>query len=251
MDNPLPEFTTRIAETILNGFNRHFSIFTRITKEAGARFEKAAWDEERAVSRERIKLFDLRVNDATEDLKQQFNLTPFNGELWFEVKRQYVQLISNHYQPELAETFYNSVFCALFHRDYFDNSYIFVRAAVSTEYINSEKPAYHVYYPKNRGFRNSIRQVLLDSSINLPFEDLERDVRNISRTLIKHTFPKPRKAHLNFQFQVISSVFYRNKAAYIVGKCINSSLEIPFAIPLLHATHQSITADAIIIGTKG
>jgi isocitrate dehydrogenase kinase/phosphatase len=251
VDNPLPEFTTRIAETILNGFNRHFSIFTRITKEAGARFEKAAWDEERAVSRERIKLFDLRVNDATEDLKQQFNLTPFNGELWFEVKRQYVQLISNHYQPELAETFYNSVFCALFHRDYFDNSYIFVRAAVSTEYINSEKPAYHVYYPKNRGFRNSIRQVLLDSSINLPFEDLERDVRNISRTLIKHTFPKPRKAHLNFQFQVISSVFYRNKAAYIVGKCINSSLEIPFAIPLLHATHQSITADAIIIGTKG
>jgi isocitrate dehydrogenase kinase/phosphatase len=37
----------------------------------------------------------------------------------------------------------------------------------------------------------------------------------------------------------------------MVGKCINSSLEIPFAIPLLHATDQSITADAIIIGTKG
>jgi isocitrate dehydrogenase kinase/phosphatase len=143
-------------------------------------------------------------------LKQQFILTPFSGELWFEVKRRYVQLVSNHYQPELAETFYNSAYCALFHRDYFDNAYIFVRVAVLTEYINLEKPAYHVYYPKNRGFRNSIHQALLDSGINLPFEDLERDVRNISRTLIQHNFPRPRKAHLNFQLQVISSVFYRN-----------------------------------------
>jgi len=58
------------------------------------------------------------------------------------VKREYVLLISNHLQPELAESFYNSVFCALFHRDYFGNDYIFVRSAVSTEFIDSDKPSY-------------------------------------------------------------------------------------------------------------
>ncbi|UCH39203.1 MAG: bifunctional isocitrate dehydrogenase kinase/phosphatase [Gammaproteobacteria bacterium] len=251
MDTPVKGLSTQIAATILNGFNRHFSIFSKITKGAKERFENADWEAERAASRERIKFYDTRVNDAIRDLQNLFDLEAFNSKLWFDVKREYVQLISNHLQPELAETFYNSVFCALFHRDYFGNDYIFVRSAVSTEFIDSEKPSYHVYYPAKRGFRSSIKQVLLDSGFDLPFENIDRDVRNIIHALIKHTFPRPRRAHLNFQFQVISAVFYRNKAAYIVGRAINSNKEVPFAIPILHSGDNSIFCDAIIIGRQG
>src|SRR5210317_1640380 len=217
----------QIADTILNGFNRHFSIFSKITRGARERFENADWQAEREASRERIKFYDIRVRDSIDELRRQFALEPFDSQMWFAVKREYVLLISNHLQPELAESFYNSVFCALFHRDYFGNDYIFVRSAVSTEFIDSDKPSYHVYYPAKRGFRASIKQVLLDSGFNLPFEDINRDVRHIIKALIKHTFPRPRRAHLNFQFQVISSIFYRNKAAYIVGRAINSNLEVP------------------------
>ena len=226
--------SAQIAETILNGFNRHFSIFSKITQGARERFENADWQAERDASRERIKFYDIRVHDAIKDLQERFSLEPFNSQLWFAVKRDYVLLISNHLQPELAESFYNSVFCALFHRDYFGNDYIFVRSVVSTEFIDADKPSYHVYYPAKRGFRASIKQVLLDAGFNLPFEDINRDVRNIVRALIRHNFSRPRRAHLNFQFQVISSVFFRNKAAYIVGRAINSNTNTPFAIPLLH-----------------
>lgn len=251
MDTPVKGLSLQIAATILSGFNRHFSIFSKITKGAKERFENADWQAEREASRERIKFYDTRVKDSIRDLQKLFDLEPFNSRLWFDVKREYVQLISNHLQPELAETFYNSVFCALFHRDYFGNDYIFVRSAVSTEFIDSEKPSYHVYYPAKRGFRASIKQVLLDAGFNLPFENIDRDVRNIIKALIRHTFSRPRRAHLNFQFQVISAVFYRNKAAYIVGRAINSSDAVPFAIPILHSGNQSIFCDAIIIGTKG
>ena len=251
MDTPVKGLSTRIAATILKGFNRHFTIFSKITKGAKQRFENADWQAERDASRERIAFYDKRVKDATQDLEKLFDLEPFNSQLWFAVKRDYVQLISNHLQPELAETFYNSVFCALFHRDYFGNDYIFVRSAVSTEFIDSDKPSYHVYYPAKRGFRPSIKQVLHDGCFDLPFENIDRDVRNITQALIKHTFARPRRAHLNFQFQVLSSVFYRNKAAYIVGKAINSNKQIPFAIPILHSGDSSIFCDAIIIGTQG
>ncbi|MCP4389917.1 MAG: bifunctional isocitrate dehydrogenase kinase/phosphatase [Gammaproteobacteria bacterium] len=251
MDIPVKGLSMQIANTILNGFNRHFSIFSKITKGAKERFENADWDAERTASRERIKFYDIRVKDAIRDMQKLFDLEPFNSQLWFDVKREYVLLISNHLQPELAESFYNSVFCALFHRDYFGNDYIFVRSAVSTEFIDSEKPSYHVYYPAKRGFRSSIKQVLLDGGFNLPFENIERDVRNILQALIKHTFPRPRRAHLNFQFQVISAVFYRNKAAYIVGRAINSNNAVPFAIPILHSGKDSIFCDAIIIGKQG
>lgn len=243
--------SNQIASTILNGFDRHFTIFSEITRGAKQRFENADWEAERVAARERIMFYDIRVKDAIAELRQLFDLEPFDSQLWFDVKRDYVQLISNHLQPELAETFYNSVFCALFHRDYFGNDYIFVRSVVSTEFIDSEKPSYHVYYPAKRGFRSSIKQALLDSGFSLPFENIDRDVRNIAKALIRHSFPRPRKAHLNFQFQVISSIFYRNKAAYIVGRAINSNLEVPFAIPILHSGEASVYCDAIIIGKQG
>jgi len=243
--------STKIADTILAGFDRHFSFFTKITRGARKRFENADWEGERKASRERIKFYDIRVKDAIRSLNKLFDLDDFSGELWFDVKREYVQLIQDHNQPELAETFYNSVFCARFHRDYFDNDYIFVRSVVSTEFIESDKPSYHVYYPARRGFRASIRQVMIDGGFKLAFENLGRDVRNITQVLIKQAFPRPRRAHLNFQFQVISTVFYRNKAAYIVGKCINADQVIPFAIPILNNEQGSIYADTIIIGTKG
>ena len=250
-DTVITDHSRNIARAILKGFDRHFSIFTKITKGARERFENADWEAERMASRERIKFYDIRVRDAIQDLHELFDLDKFNGALWFEVKREYISQIQDHHQPELAETFYNSVFCALFHRDYFDNDYIFVRSVVSTEFIDSDQPSYHVYYPARRGFRASIRQVLLDSGFNLPFENLDLDVRSITQSLIRQTFPRPRRAHLNFQFQVISTVFYRNKAAYIVGKCINADREIPFAIPILNNEKGSIYVDTIIIGNRG
>jgi len=235
MTDPVTKsLSKKIADTILAGFDRHFSFFTKITRGARKRFENADWEGERKASRERIKFYDIRVKDAIRSLNKLFDLDNFSGALWFDVKREYVQLIQDHNQPELAETFYNSVFCARFHRDYFDNDYIFVRSVVSTEFIESDKPSYHVYYPARRGFRASIRQVMIDGGFKLAFENLGRDVRNITQVLIKQAFPRPRRAHLNFQFQVISTVFYRNKAAYIVGKCINADQEIPFAIPILN-----------------
>jgi len=251
MNEPGQSLSTQIATTIVSGFDRHFTIFSAITKGAKQRFENADWEAERVASRDRILFYDIRVKDAIGELQKLFDLEPFDSQFWFDVKREYVLLISNHFQPELAETFYNSVFCALFHRDYFDNDYIFVRSSVSTEFIDSDKPSYHVYYPAKRGFRSSIKQVLLDSGLSLPFENIERDVRNITQAIIKYSFPRPRHAHLNFQFQVISSVFYRNKAAYIVGRAINSNLAVPFAIPILHSGNDSVYCDAIIIGKQG
>ena len=127
MNTAAKGLSTQIAATILNGFNRHFKIFSKITRGAKQRFESGDWQAERDASRERIAYYDKRVKDAIRDLKKMFDLEPFDSQLWFAVKREFVQLINDHLQPELAETFYNSVFCALFHRDYFGNDYIFVR----------------------------------------------------------------------------------------------------------------------------
>ena len=43
----------------------------------------------------------------------------------------------------------------------------------------------------------------------------------------------------NFQIQVLSSLFFRNKGAYIVGKIINGFTETPFALPILHGARAA------------
>ena len=114
-DIVIKDLSRDIARSILSGFDRHFTIFSKITRGARKRFENADWEAERVASRERIMFYDIRVKDEIRDLHKLFDLDKFNGSLWFDVKRKYVQLIQDHHQPELAETFYNSVFCSLFH----------------------------------------------------------------------------------------------------------------------------------------
>ena len=51
----------------------------------------------------------------------------------------------------------------------------------------------------------------------------------------------------NFQIQVLGSAFYRNKAAYIIGKAINGPTEYPFAIPVLHDQAGQLYLDTILL----
>ena len=54
----------------------------------------------------------------------------------------------------------------------------------------------------------------------------------------------------NFQIQVLSSLFYRNKGAYVVGKIINGFGELPFALPILHADDGLLVIDTVLIGEE-
>ena len=64
-----------------------------------------------------------------------------------------------------------------------DNDLIFVRAAMSTEYIDSDPPIYRCYYPAAGSLRRSFEQVFLDFGWNCPFADLERDLGHLLRAL--------------------------------------------------------------------
>jgi isocitrate dehydrogenase kinase/phosphatase len=237
-----------IAETILQGFDNHYRIFSDITDGAQQRFEHADWKAERKNSRLRIQFYDTRVDEAIATLEESFKLHPFASNDWTKVKSQFILLLQDHQQSELAETFYNSLFCRIFEREFYTNAYIFVRSAVSTEYLPSDIPTYKAYYPANSGFFTSIDNILNQFSLTLPFENFKRDSRHIAKSICKVFKKGNRTAELNFQYQVINALFYRNKAAYIVGKAINGHDEYPFAVALLNNEKGAIYVDALLIG---
>ncbi|KAG1694841.1 Isocitrate dehydrogenase kinase/phosphatase [Nymphon striatum] len=231
-------------------FNKHFRIFTEITAGAQERFETADWNADRQASRNRIEFYDSRVRETVEYLKTNFDTRPesFDEDCWKKVKGHFILLLQKHQQPELAETFFNSVFCRIFPREFYTNQNIFLRSSIATEYIDSDIQTYEAYYPANTSFYRAIKLILNHSTLSIPFENCHRDCRHIAKSICKYMKHGNRNAELNFQYHVINALFFRNKAAYIVGKAINGHEEYPFAIPLLNNEKGGIYTDALLIG---
>ena len=236
----------RIAETMIGGFNRHYRLFRECSASAKARFDAADWVGVQQAVKERIAFYDDRVREALAQLRDEFRAETLDDGVWQQAKLYYIGELLEHQQPELAETFFNSVFCRIMHRTYFHNDFIFVRPAISTEFFESDPPTYRSYYPNAVGFRTAIRRMFHDFGWQRAFEDIERDVDYVMLTVERYLGEWP-EAEANLQIQVLNSAFYRNKGAYVIGKVLNGSNEYPFAIPVLHTTAGQLYLDTVIL----
>jgi isocitrate dehydrogenase kinase/phosphatase len=239
-----------IAQAMLEGFNRHYRLFREASAEAKQRFEQADWHGQQRAQRERIEFYDLRVDEAAERLQREFAADSLPKDVWQQAKLHYIGLLIDHHQPELAETFFNSVTTKILHRSYFHNDFIFIRPAVSTEYIENDEPAaqptYRAYYPTKETLRETWLRIVNNFQLEREFEDLERDVDAVLRAVAVELGQY--RMRTNFQVQVLSSLFYRNKGAYLVGKVINGFHETPFALPILHNLRGQLVIDTALFG---
>jgi isocitrate dehydrogenase kinase/phosphatase len=240
-----------IARALLDGFNRHYRLFRAESQRAKHRFETADWHGQQRAQRERIEFYDLRVKEAVARLEKEFKAGEQPMEVWQQIKLHYIGLLIDHHQPELAETFFNSVTTKILHRTYFQNDFIFVRPAVSTEYIENDEPAaqqtYRAYYPSMATLQETIIRAVDNFRLLTPFEDLQRDAGYVLQAF--QTRLSSMRIRANFQIQVLSSLFFRNKGAYVIGKVINGFNEVPFALPILHAKEGGrLVIDAALFG---
>jgi len=251
-----------IAQAILEGFDRHYRLFRYVAQQAKSRYESGAWRRMQESARSRIDFYDQRANEAVSRVRAEFDLDALpDGErdaLWAAVKSNYVRLLAEHRQPECAETFFNSVCTKLLARDYFRNEFLFVRPGVATDYMDSDPPSYRSYYPGagegKTGLRATLRQIIIDFGLACPFVDVERDIRRVIRAVCeahrsREAFARPWHAEPDCQIQVLSSLFFRNKGAYIVGRLINGTRLTPIAVPLLRDERGRVYIDTVILTT--
>ncbi|HSB21982.1 MAG TPA: bifunctional isocitrate dehydrogenase kinase/phosphatase [Burkholderiaceae bacterium] len=239
-----------IAQAMLDGFNKHYRLFRESSRIAKARFEAADWAGQQRAQRERIEFYDRRVDENVERLQREFDIQHLSMDSWQQVKLHYIGLLIEHHQPELAETFFNSVTTKILHRSYFRNDFIFVRPAVSTEYIENDEPAsqptYRAYYPTRETLRDTLVRIVDNFQLKNEFEDLGRDIDQVLAAL--RAYAGEVRLRTNYQIQVLSSLFFRNKGAYVVGKIVNGFVETPFALPILHVGRGRLAIDTALFG---
>ncbi|MFO0694676.1 MAG: bifunctional isocitrate dehydrogenase kinase/phosphatase [Polyangiales bacterium] len=238
-----------IARTILDGFDKHYRIFRETSRQAKQRFEAADWASARVASRERIEMYDTRVREAVQSIVAKFPEAATRQDLWPKIKVAYVGLLYEHLQPELAETFYNSVACSVLDVQYYRNEYIFWRPAISTEHLVGEEPTYVCYYPHATDLGETLHQIVDSFRLDNPFEDLERDIAFCKRA-IEEEFPRGWEKQPNFQVQILRSLFYRNKAAYLIGRALNGSAVFPFVVPILKNDAGELYLDTLLLSRE-
>jgi isocitrate dehydrogenase kinase/phosphatase len=236
----------QIAQTILDGFDLHYWLFREYSVKAKEHFERGEWAAAWETNLARLEMYDRRVAETVEAVLTQFPHARTDESVWKKVKRVYISLLYNHLQPECAETFYNSVACRVLSRAYYDNAYIFFRPAISTEHLEGNEPTYRCYYPASLGLRNTLYSIIGSFGLSNPFENLRRDLGFVLRAMREHRGP-----HLeldpNLQIQVLSSLFYRNHSAYIIGRLINGTSEYPFAVPIRRTPAGELYLDALVL----
>ena len=249
-----------VARMILAGFDRHYALFRYGAQRAKSLFESGDWIGIQKLSRERIEYYDRRVRECLAKLNpvlakqagsQDPVMSPEQQQFWQAVRQSFVSLLSDHQQPECAETFYNSVTCRALHRDYFHNDFLFVRPAVAADYLDSKRPVYRAYYPTRDGLRASLTKMFADFGLACGFANLPRDVRLLAgmgaRQLAKRVErTSGHRLASDCQLHVLGSLFYRNKTAYVVGRLINQGSLYPFVIALVRNVAGQVEVDALL-----
>ena len=242
------ETSHRFAQTILNGFESYFADFQNITLAAKPRFENADWQGVHAASRQRIDLYKIKVAQVYEFVELIAGDNLHRYAFWKEARQHYARLIEGHNNFEIAETFFNSMFCSTFDHQQIRNDYAFVFSSQGDMPPVKEQQIFR-NYRSTEGLEAMVENLLDEYELSIPFEDKQRDIASIVADLREYLLPQFSVTEDHVSMLVLESMFFRNKGAYIVGKLMIGRDTMPFVLPILHTEEGSVYVDTILFGS--
>ncbi|NHB97461.1 bifunctional isocitrate dehydrogenase kinase/phosphatase [Photorhabdus stackebrandtii] len=232
-----------IAQTILQGFDAQYGRFLEVTSGAQQRFEQADWRAVQQAMKKRINLYDHHVGLVVEQLKCIHGAFGYDEEYIAEVKVVYTSLLPDYPRFEIAESFFNSVYCRLFeHRNLTPDKLFIFTSQPARRFRDIPRPLSRDFFPDG-SLASMLRTMLNDLPLRLHWEDLKRDIRYITDYL-QRTFPAAEL--LQATFQIANELFYRNKAAWLVGKIRIENQVYPFLLPIHHNESGGIFIDTCL-----
>ena len=238
----------RFARTILNGFESYFAEFQNITLAAKSWFENADWHGLQRASAQRIDLYKAHTTRVNEYVELIAGEHLHDLHFWAGARDAYSALISGHSNFEIAETFFNSVYSAVFKHHKIRNEYVFVFSPRG-DMPPADVGSVYKTYPLDSSLEALLEQILDDYAFSIPYEDKARDIRNIVSVVNTYLAPRFDLTRGDVEFQLLEHHFYRNKGAYIVGRIVSGSESIPFVLPLLHSGANSVYVDTVLFGS--
>ncbi|MCO6480951.1 MAG: bifunctional isocitrate dehydrogenase kinase/phosphatase [Phaeodactylibacter sp.] len=233
------------AHLILGAYLKYYHQYKRITKRAQIRFENRDWHGVQADSRERLTLYRNQVGRTTEKVLSFLGQRANDRDTWKRIKENYLDEVINFNTRNIAETFYNSVFRHSHKGLSVDEDLMFVHATGTYREFRSTVPIYQTFFLV-QPIEHVVRQIFSFYTFDAPWEDQERDIGYITTLLNKKIFEGRDTLPRNARLEMLKSIFFRNKGAYIVGRLHLEDRVFPFILPLLHE-ENGIYVDALLL----
>jgi isocitrate dehydrogenase kinase/phosphatase len=234
-----------IAQALIEGFDTYLVEFKEITSRAHKRFENGDWHGIQADSKRRLAIYKKQVPRLARKIRRMMGDHFDNMDRWLAIKAAYRPLALARQAYEIAETYYNSVCRKVIDQIGAHEGIMFVEDEHLQREFQSVEPIYHTYHWQGDSQR-MIGEMLTDYHFDISLENRERDITFIAAEIeqdIFSRFPPDEETRL----QMLKSVFFRNKAAYLVGRFFVAGQLMPFIIPLLNYDGK-LTADILLTG---
>jgi len=248
MEPAQPASATESAGVLQTCFDAYSREFLTITARAQSRFENRQWQGVLEDAEARIGLYHHHLSVIETQMRQLLGPSVHDYAHWEAIKTEYAKAYRGSYAADLALIFFYSVMRRLF-----------IETGDSIEYSDDEMrhstPA-HIEQNPNRPVRiypadspgeitaALIRRIVDDFHFRAPFKNLVFD-GELAAQMLKAELQKALGARGIDRLEVLKPAFFRNKAAYLIGRAVSGSAILPMVLVLLHR-RDGIVIDSVL-----
>ena len=231
------------AQAIYEAFDTYLEQFTTITRRARTHFESRDWHAMQADAAARLDLYTEVIARIVLEIRGLLGARGKDKLVWASVKAVYSGLIASRDEWELAETFFNSVTRRIFTTVGVDPQIEFVDSDFDAPPTKPTRPMFRSYLASS-SLVALIEKILADVAFTVAYEDRGRDARLAAQVIGEYLHALGRRVVVD-RAELLSSIFYRGKGAYLIGRMWCGGSPVPLVLALQH--HKSgIVLDAAL-----
>ncbi len=236
------QLAERGAAVIWSGFEQYQIEFRWITRRAQSRFEQRDWHGVQSDAVERLNLYKKIVDTVVAATQAELGEAVKTAAVWAQMKAAYSRLIAGCGDFELAETFFNSITRRIFATVGVDHAREFIDSDFNLPPARSEAPVYETY--RSPATLDSLVTLIIEQhAFAAPFRSVAED-RQLAARSIEAQLTASGVTTVD-EVDVLKSIFFRNKGAYIVGRIRSGERLIPLLFAFRHPA-EGLTIDAVL-----
>lgn len=232
-----------IAQLIRDAFEDYHARFAAITRRARLRFEARDWAGAREDAVERIALYDQCVTECMLRLRTVLLDRAHDRWLWQQVRQRFEAMLAGLIDQELYKTFYNTLTRRFFGTRGVDAAIEFVALDIVPTDAITHPVARHSYAVSPERPIDAFVRLLGDYRFDVPYAHVTRCAAAIAVRLqddLAHWGHAPVRG-----IELLETVFYRERRAYLVGRVFGELRYSPCVIALIN-DERGLRAEAVL-----
>jgi isocitrate dehydrogenase kinase/phosphatase len=233
------------ARLIYESWDALINEFLMLTAQGKSHFEERKFKELFGLALKRYNLYKGVAKKTISDIESLMGEDLYHTKSWELIKHHYSLLTAHRYDKPNTETFYNSISRKIFNpRNVSFNQQFEFFNSEDYHFVEFTEPKVYREIPVHRLSENVIRDILTSLDFNVDWENLDRDCKLVMEELTPTIIFQKNNLFLD-SIELLNTIFYRNRGAFIVGKLRYKRWVMPIVIAILNE-ENGLFIDAVI-----